>query len=607
MGNQDQKQFLKKVDRANKIARMLITIGGYGVVISIAAILLFLVYQSVPLFFHSSVEQQDSIPVKDVPGKILLTGIDQYQELIYLLDDVGIIRFMNRSGEVIRRDTIPLRENEKLSVASKGSLQKPLFATGTSSGRIITAEIQLQPVYEGNKRFVVPAFRIINSLQAETESDSMPAHIERLVYRETEDAVELWSWVNHSGDLKTIIYDPDEDEYFRHDLTEKIGAEKISTLTATFHEEDLVAGTLTGELFWFDLSDPENVFLKDNWKVTQASVSALQFLIGDNALVIGDTDGAVQVWFPVRQEKNQFRFMPVHQFLSHNAAVVQLYPSPRNRSFLSVDAAGSVHMKYSTTAQTEVTFRKSEYAIQTASFSPKSNGIVAVDSRNRLGFFLLDNEHPEVTLETLFGKVWYEGYPKPEFVWQSTGGSDEFEPKLSLIPLIFGTVKGTLYAMIFSIPLAILAAIYVSQFAPKWLARIVKPTVEIMAALPSVVIGFLAGLYFSPVVEKHLVSVFLFLILLPIFFAVGIFIWKMVPEKRRMRAPLGWEIVFILPVIAVTIIFIITIANSFETIFFDGNLRQWLYDIFGLVYDQRNSLVVGFALGFAVIPIIFTI
>ena len=95
--------------------------------------------------------------------------------------------------------------------------------------------------------------------------------------------------------------------------------------------------------------------------------------------------------------------------------------------------------------------------------------------------------------------VWYEGYPEPEHVWQSSGGTDDFEPKLGLMPLIFGTLKATLYSMLFGVPLALLAAIYTSEFLqPARCARAVKPTIEIMASLPSVVLGFLAALVLAP-------------------------------------------------------------------------------------------------------------
>ena len=114
--------------------------------------------------------------------------------------------------------------------------------------------------------------------------------------------------------------------------------------------------------------------------------------------------------------------------------------------------------------------------------------------------------------QTLFGKVWYEGYAQPEYVWQSTGATDDFEPKFSLVPLVFGTIKGTFYALLFAIPLAVFGALYTSQFVHPTIRARIKPTIEIMAALPSVVIGFVAGLYLAPVVERNLVGVMLLVV-----------------------------------------------------------------------------------------------
>jgi len=178
---------------------------------------------------------------------------------------------------------------------------------------------------------------------------------------------------------------------------------------------------------------------------------------------------------------------------------------------------------------------------------------------------------------------------------------------LSLIPLIFGTLKGTIYALLFSVPLALLAAIYVSQFAPQWLAKFIKPTVEIMAALPSVVIGFLAGLYFAPLFEQNLMLIFLVATLLPIVFLISIGLWRFTPETFQTKLPRGWELLFVTPLIFLCFLAASALAGPLEAALFNGHFQQWMYEKLHLQYDQRNSLVVGFALGFAVIPIIFTI
>ena len=117
----------------------------------------------------------------------------------------------------------------------------------------------------------------------------------------------------------------------------------------------------------------------------------------------------------------------------------------------------------------------------------------------------------------LWSKIWYEGYKEPEFIWQSTSGSDDFEPKFSFVPLAFGTLKAAFYALLFSVPLAIAGAIYTAYFMAPALRKVVKPAVEIMEALPTVILGFLAGLWLAPIVEDKLISIFLMIILLPCF------------------------------------------------------------------------------------------
>lgn len=74
----------------------------------------------------------------------------------------------------------------------------------------------------------------------------------------------------------------------------------------------------------------------------------------------------------------------------------------------------------------------------------------------------------------------------PAFVWQPVSEI----PKYSLIPLLAGTLKATLIAVLIAIPLAVCAALFTSEFAFPWMREVVKPAIEILAGIPSVVIGF---------------------------------------------------------------------------------------------------------------------
>ncbi|TMO74618.1 phosphate ABC transporter permease, partial [Pseudoalteromonas sp. S3776] len=118
--------------------------------------------------------------------------------------------------------------------------------------------------------------------------------------------------------------------------------------------------------------------------------------------------------------------------------------------------------------------------------SPRSNYIL-VSNNGTTEFWSVDNEHPEVSLSALWGEVWYEGYEQPEYIWQSSASNNDFEPKLSLTPLAFGTLKAAFYAMLLATPLAIAGAIYTAYFMAPVMRRKVKPVIELMEALPTVI------------------------------------------------------------------------------------------------------------------------
>jgi len=185
---------------------------------------------------------------------------------------------------------------------------------------------------------------------------------------------------------------------------------------------------------------------------------------------------------------------------------------------VTADAQGQVHVHYGTSGQTLLSIGTGAAELRSVVFAPKSDALLVVDGDGALRQWRVDNPHPEVTLSTLFGKVWYEGYSEPAYVWQSTGGTDDFEAKFSLTPLIYGTLKGTFYALVFAVPMALLAAVYVSEFMHPAVKAYVKPVVEVMAALPSVVLGFLAGLWLAPMVERVVPGLFLLQLVVGILF-----------------------------------------------------------------------------------------
>jgi phosphate transport system permease protein len=300
-----------------------------------------------------------------------------------------------------------------------------------------------------------------------------------------------------------------------------------------------------------------------------------------------------------------FALQAFHAFPTLNGPVLGFQASQRDKRFLAWTPTEAV-VDHLTTERRMFSAQLDGQGI--AALAPRGDLILhANQATGALRLWSLDAPHPEVSFGLLWGKTHYEGYEKAEYVWQSTGGTDDFEPKFSLVPLVFGTLKGTLYAMLFAFPLAVLGALYTSQFASPRLKNAIKPTIEIMAALPSVVLGFLAGLVMAPLLERMAVEVFVYpFVVLVLTLLIAPF-WGRLPTPFRNAFGTGREVLWMVPVLLLAVALTSQMGPWIERVAMGGSYRTWLQSSMGITYDQRNSLVVGFAMGFAVIPIIFTI
>jgi phosphate transport system permease protein len=322
-------------------------------------------------------------------------------------------------------------------------------------------------------------------------------------------------------------------------------------------------------------------------------------------------------WVAALAEDSEIRDLPDWGFLrSHrldagDAPVVQILPSYRNKTIFTKLETGKIVLLYVTSGERVATIepvngdRFIAYQVSAA-----NKGVFAITDTNHVEPWLLDASHIDVNATALFLPVHYEGRAEPDLIWQSTPVPG-VEPKFSLIPLIFGTLKATFYAMIFAVPLAILGALYTSQFLHPTLQRVVKPTVEIMAAVPSVVVGYLAGAWFAPIAHEAIPGIFATVIFLPVgvilFFIAYQFVVVNLMGRRIEKQSAGYEFLLLVPgVIFSILIAVFLLGPVFEGLFFNGNFLQTMQDG-GVQIEQRNSIVIAVALGFAVIPIIFTI
>ncbi len=332
-------------------------------------------------------------------------------------------------------------------------------------------------------------------------------------------------------------------------------------------------------------------------------LTALEPLLGRYSLIAADDQQQLTQWFVVRGEFG-LTLEPVRQF-QIKAETHRLIPEPRRKGFAAIDNNGQAHLLY-TTSDRVLTSHPVGQASGATAISPRSDLMLLAQDDGTVASYHLENEHPDISMSALWSKVWYEGYREPVYSWQSSSADNDFEAKFSLTPLLFGTLKAAFYAMLFAVPIAIMGALYTAYFMAPVMRRIVKPGIEIMAALPTVILGFLAGLWLAPLIEANLSAVITIMLALPAAIVVLSLAWQWLPDPVRQRMD-GWYGLIVVPVIVLAVMGAFSLGPTLEDVFFGGDSRNWFLTVMGLDYDQRNALVIGLAMGLAVIPVIFSI
>ena len=592
----------------DRLAQVVITMGGIAVILSIIGIFIFLVKEIAPLFFPPQGSQTAHFPGTPSPQALpqsSLVGMDEYQEILYQLTAGSDrqIRFFNaQSGAPIAHDLPSDLADVHITSIARAVGTGNRFAFGTDDGHIIPVALEFTAGYEEGTRHIVPAVTLGSPVQLTPSKEQ----IIRLAYQPT-DRGTLAAALTDQGRLWYAVtpFDTAPVALTGH------GAEPVTALIFDSRGETLSIGTAGGNLYHYDVREGTQPSLIETTPVAPAgtSVTALSYLIGDRSLAIGTSAGDVSVWMPVRQtqESSTTRFRLIHQFDAHSSPVTGISPSLRDKGFITGDMQGNLFVHYSTSAQTLLKLSGNNQAIRTLTFSPKADGAVALTDQGELLTYAIHNPHPETTFATLFKPVWYEGYERPEHVWQSSSGADDFEAKFGLLPLIFGTLKGTLYAMLVAVPLALLGAIYTSMFMHPNLRAKIKPTIEIMAALPTVILGFLAGLWLAPLLERIFPAMVAMTVVVPVSVAVTAILWQYLPAALIRRLRPGMESFVLIPIIIGAVWICLGLNQPIETLLFGTDYKSWFATHWGLRYDQRNALIVGFAMGFAIVPIIFSI
>ncbi|HMP74339.1 MAG TPA: ABC transporter permease subunit [Kiritimatiellia bacterium] len=604
-----------------------IKVGGLSIIVAVFLIFVFILLQIIPLFRGARVEEAAKFTLP--PADYILLGADEWSELPFLADRNATLHFFDITNPSFPTPPVTtlrpdLPENIDVSTLSYNPQQYQL-KVGLADGRFTIVNVTYRLT------FPTPTQRIVTA--ALTSTPLLPigpenTPLEILAYgdsgnRKIAAAIQT---VDGRPELHAVtlsqrrsLMGPGELRVERaYDLTEHLDSQPVHLLIPSDADGILVACdngavrylAFDGRAFtlrqtftpFADLPDPR--------------IASMNFILGDVSVVFTAPTGENRVFSIFRDPALDARIWGhTKTFPALDTGATFFSQSLRNKGFL-IGHQNFASLRYNTTE----TIRWEDTLPFTATLAllgPRYDRLYFLDDRHNLHLYNLIDKHPQAGWKTYFGRIQYEGQAEKSFTWQSTGGRDDFERKLSLVPLIIGTLKGTFYAMIFALPIALLAALYTSQFLKPEIKRIVKPTMEIMASLPSVVLGFLAALWLAPIISNAVPSA-LFAVAAMILSAFGFgYVWGNLPARIRLRLKPGYEFIAFVPILFLAVTAGWNLGPLVERLFFvvtdplTGNtvadFRLWFPTVTGLGFEQRNAFVVGFVMGFAVIPIIFTI
>ncbi len=726
-GRQRRRKTTFAVKASNVIARGVITLGGLSTIAAVTLVCVFLVAVVIPMFLPPSVTPIDFAAGEISPyGNPLHLEVNEYQTMAWVASKEGRVTIVDlETGKVLstmrpfeeRKPSAWVfsgRDGDFVAGFEDGSVQigSLSFATRFIEDEDVPAEINAA-VAEGPAVFrdgvleltLEGQYRLQSlSLSLETVTELEPGSAIRLLDLSFKNSGPVVAAYTASGTLHLA-----EVSQSRNLMTGKVTVKLFGGSLPVKQQVDdsqpfwlglagqgdnILLAWRDGELQRFDTRQADDMSLAETLDVVpEAGVELTRagFLIGKTSLVTGDAKGRLGVWFRIKPDGAETidgaLLVKGHELPPADAAITAIIASARSRMLVAGDADGKVHLYYAPTNNRIATLPgETGHGISAVTMAPKDDAIYAID-KSGLGGWKMNVPHPEVSVGAIFGKIWYEGYTEPEHVWQSSSGTDDFEPKYGLMPLIFGTIKATIYAMVFAVPLALLAAVYTSEIMqPKLRARI-KPTIEMMASLPSVVLGFLAALVIAPVAEEVVPAILSSFIMIPMILLLGAFLWQLMPHE--LLTPLRrYRLVAIGIVMAIGAVLALWTGPLVESLLFAGDIKLWLANqpgsgaggwliivlpatalIFALAYNrwlqapwrritstwsrqkftlvelfrylasaavviavaaligwvmaavlgwdprgsimgtyvQRNALIVGFVMGFAVIPIIYTL
>ncbi len=527
----------------DRAAAMLIRSGGLAVLLTMLGLLAFLVWSAYPLFLGGRVLGERARFKPETPAPLWL-AVDPAFDRFVTLERDGFFRVHAiDGGEVLARTpalkgggapaSVRVESGEGWLTLTRddGSFEivravlgwkpaTPNSATETGLARSEDPSQYLQCDDTGCKRWTLTAERIgrFKPIEGAAAVDTRgKTRLKRYVAAATEDGIITGVLTGRRAlGVGTVRYRLSLDDPTPIDKPEPPG-----WVFASGSGNWAAAVWRDGTLGVRDrLSESSDVRLVE----TGEPITVAAMLLGSETLLLGDGRGGVSGWV-VRAGRPRF----IRRRTLGEAPVTSIRPGDRDRTMMVGFEDGSAVMYNILSDKIIVHIPPVDAGharpVALAAASPDSRAVFVIDDAGLAAVTSVVPGYAEVSMRTLFGKVLYEGYDEPAYVYQSTG-STQAEPKFSLIPLIFGTMKATVVAMIVAIPLAVLAAIYSSEFLHRDVRRYVKPTIELLASLPSVVLGFIAAMVVAPYVRDQLPRLMAFALVGPLTIVFAAHAWR---------------------------------------------------------------------------------
>lgn len=596
----------------DNIASVSISVGGVSVIVTICLIFFYLLYEVAPLFMPADLNNRQEYSSPAV-APVSFSYLEEQGEVGLVLQKDGVAKFFDRQSGAVSNERRLV--DAPLAAVVVDELASHKLALVAENGQVLMAKHDYHPDYSSadGKPHIKPEWSFP---LGETPLDLGKGPLAAFAFRDSDSELSMIAvGKNNSVMMKQYgrVQNFFSGETVLQEATSRVLPDASAAVDEAFLSSDgrwLFLLENHHQIEIMDLKAPEASGMRHSVVsvVSEGAtrVTAATLMLGGTSLLIGDDKGMVRQWFMTNNAtRTRAELTQIRSFNVSDTAVTALQSEQRRKAFVVGTADGHVTM-FHTTAEREVfADQYGEQAIEWVAMAPRGNALMVATAGKILSFDV-HNEHPEVSFSSMWSKVWYERYDEPGFTWQSSSANNDFEPKFSMMPLTFGTLKASLYAMIVAVPLAILGAIYTAYFMAPALRTKVKPTIELMGALPTVILGFLAGLWLAPIVETFLPGIFAVCVFTPLMIVFASWLWSLIPLQHRSRVPDGWVPLLLVPVVLFSGYVSFALSIPIEDHWFNGDMRGWLEGM-GIDFDQRNALIVGIAMGFAVIPIVFSI